>query len=480
MKTFRNGIVCLIALVWLTLLFQRNKGHSENSSGIVSSRALVESPSPSSVPEKPLCGLADDKQVHLPTNWDTFVPPRKGENYVDPVFGCSVKRLTDGTRDETGWDGKHLAFMNFYSTLTAINANDSMLFIVSNDGNWQIRSVSGDVVIPAARMPAFSGHPVWDASAENVFYYAAGNVLYKAMISGASAASTILHKFGEYSGIVSPDAADLSQDGNHIALVGQNADNTMDIFVWSLDRQSKTSLYTTTCTINGKVNGAAQPGCIHKLQLTADNLLTIQFLEDGSGAEQGVRFWNGRALVHVQDKTDHYDTGSDLNGKSVFIASNNSSTLSGLTNPCASGWGLDARQLDNLPSAACLLDHQPYWHVSYRGSSFQPWVTLSFFDDRKSGPELFANHSKYERATAENWKIYEGEIVLAKIDGSAVYRLTHARSRSAENYWAQPRAAISRDGKYVVFTSNMAFPSGCPSDMHVAGECSDVYLIKVR
>src|SRR5258707_9145478 len=48
----------------------------------------------------------------------------------------------------------------------------------------------------------------------------------------------------EYSGIVSPDSADISQDGDHIGLVGQNANNTMDIFVWSLSQGIKTSVYT--------------------------------------------------------------------------------------------------------------------------------------------------------------------------------------------------------------------------------------------
>jgi len=476
MRVIRNSIVCLIAFIFMTFVLRKN----EDRGRVPTSDSSVQSHAKTAVLEKPLCGLPDDKLVHLPPNWDTFTPPPKGQSSVDPVFGCSVKRLTDSTRDETGWDGKHLAFMNYYSTMTAINASDAMLFVVSNDGNCRIKNVNGDVVIPVAKMPAFSGHPVWDASDSNIFYYASGNALYKASIGGTSVTSIILHTFSEYKAIVSPDAADLSQDGDHMALVGQNANNTMDVFVWSISHQAKTSVYTTTCTINGSVNGAAQPGCVHKLQLTADNLLTIQFLGDGSGAEQGVRLWNGSTLVHLQDKTDHYDTGYDLTGKSVYIASNNSDTLPGLKNPCASGWGMDVRQLGNLQSSLCLLDHPPYWHVSYRGSGSQPWMALSFFDDRKPGPELFSSNPKYERLTVENWKLYEDEILLARVDGSGIYRLAHARSRSNENYWAQPHAAISRDGKYVVFTSNMAFPDGCPANVHVGGECSDVYLIKVR
>src|SRR2546429_189479 len=74
----------------------------------------------------------------------------------------------------------------------------------------------------------------------------------------------------------------------------------------------------------------------------------------------------------------------------------------------------------------------------------------------------------------------EDEIILARVDGKAIYRLAHARSRSAESYWATPRAALSRDGRYVIFSSNMAHPNGCPAKMHVPEECTDVFLIKVR
>jgi hypothetical protein len=262
--------------------------------------------------------------------------------------------------------------------------------------------------------------------------------------------------------------------------MGQNANNTMDVFVWSLGQQAKTSVYTTTCTISGSITVTSQPGCVHKLLLSADNLLSIGFAENGTAAEQGVRLWNGSTLIHLQDSmTSHYDHGYDMDGNPIVAGRDNLASLASITNPCPSGWGLDIRQQNSL-SATCLLDNQPSWHISYRGSSSQPWAAISFFDDRKPGPELFNHNKGFQEPSVKNWQLYEDEIILVRIDGRAVYRLAHARSRSAENYWAQPHAAISRDGRYVVFTSNMAFPNGCPANMHVANECSDVYIINVR
>ncbi len=430
----------------------------------------------------PDCGLLNDAKRHLPPNWQTFVPPKVGYSYVDPVFGCTVKRLTDSSREDTLWNGTHTSLGIYYSTFTPMNSTDSLLMISSDDGAWRIENTAAKVVIAPDSMPKMNdGHPVWDASDGNAFYYTYENGLYKGEVGAQRVTGSLLKRFTEYRGITSPDSADLSQDGDHIALVGLNADDTLDAFVWSLGRREKTSVYRTSCTANKwGVTQTPQPGCLHKILLTPDNLLAIDFTNDGTGREQGVRLWDGNELWHLQDNTNHMDTGYDLAGVPVFIDLGRESTLRGEKNPCPSGWGLDVRQIHNVQSAKCLLDDQPSWHVSYRGSGSQPWVALSFFDDRDNGPEFFNKDVRFQAPTPANWLLYEDEIILTSIDGKTVYRLAQARSRSSENYSAQPHGAISRDGKYVLFNSNMAYPDGCPAKMHVATECTDVYMIKVR
>jgi len=429
----------------------------------------------------PLCGQPDDAKIHIPPDWATFNPPPVGQSYVDPVFACRIQRLTDSGSEETLSDGTHPSLNHYYSTFSPMNSSDSMLLIGSNNGAWRIKSIEGRVVVPSGKMPTMNnGHPLWDAADGSAFYYTHGKTLYTGIVRRNSVQTAAVHTFKEYRGIVSPDAADLSQDGDHIALVGQNADNTMDVFVWSLNKHAKTSTYTTVCTTKWEVTDVPQPGCVHKLQLSADNLLLMQFAENGSDSEQGLRLWNGSELVRLQDGTNHCDTGYDLDGKPVFIEVGRPSTLPGESNPCPSGWGLDVRRLDDMSSAVCLLDNQPAWHVSYRGDASQPWAAISFFDDRKSGPELFNSNRNFQGPSQSNWQLYEDEIILARVDGKAIYRLAHARSRSAESYWATPRAALSRDGRYVIFSSNMAHPNGCPAKMHVPEECTDVFLIKVR
>ena len=430
----------------------------------------------------PICGRLDDGKRHLPPSWNDFRPPAVGQTYTDPVFGCKVVRLTDGGTEELAVDEKHLSFMNYYSTLSAMNSADTMVLIMSDNGEWRVTSVGGSSVVPPGKMPDMNdGHPVWDASDGNAFYFALGNKLEKGTVDNKAVKVTTEHVFNEYGGIGSPDAADLSQDGDHIVLAGQNSDNTVDVFVWSLRKHTKTSTYTTKCKVNKwGVTQTPQPGCVHKVVLTPNNSLLIDFTQDGSGTEEGARLWDNTRLIHIQDRTNHLDTGLDLRGIPVFIATNNAVTLSGLRSPCSDQWGLDIRHIENLASAICLLDKHPPLHVSYRGSDTQPWAAISFFDDRKAGPEFFGGDPGFEAPSRSNWQVYEDEIMLARIDGRAIYRLAQARSRSSEGYWSQPHAAVSRDGKYVVFTSNMAHPNGCPADMLVPNECTDVYLIKVQ
>lgn len=430
----------------------------------------------------PSCGLPDDGKVHVPPDWDSFAPPEKGKSYVDPAFGCEVTRLTDSSKEEALPDGTHVSFMHYYSTLSPINANDTLLLITSDGGTWRVKDAKGNVVVPVDKMPGMNnGHPVWDASDGNAFYYASGKTLYKATIQGNRVRKEELQTFKEYRGIVSPDAADLSQDGDHIALIGQNPDNTLDVFVWSLSGHAKASTYTTTCKMEGDITRTQQPGCLHKLLLTPDNHVAIDFAPDGTGPEQGLRLWTGAyPLPHLQDATNHIDTGYDMNGNAVFLGIGNSTVLAGETSPCSNKWGLEVRRLRDTSKSSCLMDKMTDHHISYRGSASQPWAALSFCDGRKPGPELFKGSRGFQEPSPSNWDVYEDEIVLARVDGGAIYRLAHARSRSAESYWAQPHAAISRDGKYVVFTSNMAYPNGCPRNMHAPNECTDVYLIKVR
>jgi len=148
-------------------------------------------------------------------------------------------------------------------------------------------------------------------------------------------------------------------------------------------------------------------------------------------------------------------------------------------------------RVNPISSITCLFDKD--WaapHVSYGGGPQQPWAAISFFDNRTPGPEYFNNSRKFSAPTCTQtkdttsgacWYPYESEVVLVRIDAendlTKIYRIAQTRTRASEGYWGQPHASISRDGRAIVFDSNMAFvQKGCGA----VTNCSDVFFVRVR
>ena len=441
---------------------------------------------PTSSTGTPTCGKSGDSTNYVPTDWTTFLPPGKGQSYVDPTFGCTVTRVTDASSEV--WSGSFFLPLNMgYATVFPFNANDSYLMLSDGWRRYFVTDLSGNVIVPLSNMPPMNNTWVlWDATNASVFYYTYGNSLMKGSISGSTVSTSTVHQFSEYAAINFMDETDVSQDGAHVVIVGGDTSGSSpeNVFVYDFVTNTKGAVYTTGCT--GSVGGPNN-GCLHKLIQTPDNNVIIQFAGDGSGPEQGNRLWSGvTPLPALQDATNHLDAGYDLNGNAVFIEVGNSTYTPGLTNPCPSGWGLDVRQIYNPMSAVCLLDQAPSWHVGYRGNAQQPWVGLSFFDGGPSpSPEWFDNTGNYAAPTSSNWQLYEDEIILARIDANnnsgKIYRVARAYSRSNEDFYAQPHAAISHDGRYVAFQSNMAYAhTGCPANFQSTTGCTDVYVVKVQ
>lgn len=456
----------------------------------------------------PTCGLSNDTSIHVPTDWSTFTAPSKGQSYVDSTFGCTVTRITDASTE--GWNsscngsGCYLPFSHGYSTVSPFNANDSYLLFGDGWGEYFVTDLTGNIVVPMSAMPDCSGTSctqynshdspwfLWDQSNPNLFYYTKGNALMSGTISGSTVTTAIVHQFNEYSAINFMDASDVSQDGKNVVIVGGDTSGSSveNVFLYDFVDDLKGPIYTTGCT--GSVDGPNN-SCLHKLIMTADDNLTIDFASDGTEPEQGLRFWNGATpLPHLQDGTNHIDTGYDLANSSVFVEMGNGQTIQGETNPCPSGWGLDVRQIYDMSSSVCLIDIGLHpvdglakQHVSYDGNASQPWVGLSFFDDRTDSPEWFDTDSRYTAPSSSNWQYPEDEIDVVRVDAqndaTRFYRLARAYSRSEEDYDANPKAAISRDGKYVAFDSNMAYAhSGCPANFQTPTNCTDVYIVKVK
>lgn len=528
--SFAQGLLLVLSLALVIIGWSARAGflqqnaarrpHADASSRGNASDAVAQGSTGALKP--PLCGKADDAQPHLPAdseglpNWDTFVAPPRGGSYRDPVFGCTITRLTE---DSTSYHD--------YSTTQAMNASDTLV-LVGRNGQMRVLDLRGGTVVDEAHMPAHNnGHYLWDTRDGNKFYFAVRNLLMSAIIKGRnSLATATVHKFDEYPRwITIMDYANVSQDGDHMALVGENPAAqklaTIDFFVFQLSNNSKAYVFNSSpngCVVsNAPAELGGQPGedCMHKLLLTGDNKPVMEWHANqdpkmppgcvaafaaGAGCKSVTE--KDGTLRLLQSGTTHMDTGFDLTGTKSIIVENFDPDPNGTHqhDPCYNHGGISIKEVDSLALRCLVSTDFRSGHVSFFGGPKQPWVAIDVEDDRVPGPEWYNTHSgnyvaplrpclqlEGVRIEPSCWTLYEDEIMLVRVDGDGninhlggtngkTYRLAHSRSRQAEEYYAEPRASLSRDGRYVVFDSNMAHADGnCAG--RASNGCVDVYLL---
>jgi hypothetical protein len=142
-------------------------------------------------------------------------------------------------------------------------------------------------------------------------------------------------------------------------------------------------------------------------------------------------FWTG-----TEDPTYHGDVGTGLMvGRGAFSGAANSRPLSNLQSHT---------QLFNWRDAAGNRDWSDDHHMTLYADD-ESWVTMGTINQPGASPDLH---------------LYENEIIqFSPTDAQKFKRLAHTRSEAlntsdSNGYWAGPFATISRDSRYVAYTSN--------------------------
>ena len=69
--------------------------------------------------------------LQLPPNYDAFQPPAVGGTYVDPVFGTTVKRISNALGTLNADRGGNLTWItDEYSTMSPFNSDNSKILLV--------------------------------------------------------------------------------------------------------------------------------------------------------------------------------------------------------------------------------------------------------------------------------------------------------------------------------------------------------------
>jgi hypothetical protein len=384
-----------------------------------------------------------DGNIYTPVNYSTLVPPGVGQAYLDPTFGTAVKRVSDARNTKHGADAGNLPYVvHEYSTMSPFNADNSRMLVLHHS-YFALYGGQGNYIKDLPLEVSSSSEPRWSRQAPNIFYYLSGNALKRYDV--ATDVSALVRTFSEYARITARGESELSYDGDHLALVGD------DVYVF---------VYTLSTDTKGPVLDTSVSSGFDNVYITPDNNVLIGY-RSGSARYNGLELYdqNMNFLRQVTSVIGHMDVARDITGEEIILWANADDFPQAAD--CQNAI-VKIRLADGARTCLISFDWTLALHVSAADNG--EWFVVSTYSSLDPAP--------VPRPTG-TWSRYTNEILLVRLNGAEQRRLAHHRSRPVNSYYYQPRASISRDGRLIVFSSNYGLSAmlGYPTDY------SDVYLI---
>ncbi len=377
-----------------------------------------------------------------------------GFQFADPTFGSRMLRVTDSaTRPDTvgrSW------FSPSSAETTAWNTDSTRFYVVGGGGEQLLfdfdpttmqtsrtgkgKSRDGDLVLN------FGGEPTFSFVDPDVLYGGNGSRLVAYRVS--TRAQTALHDAQSCLPGVAAHGLNVSatkDDRRLLAYIGGDAQDR-DTIVYVYDR-------TLGCrwldTRTGQVGGAWGPSgaysgdkglLLHNARISKGGRWARLITSNGSVGEYfwdiesltltacpgrgAPNFCNGHQVLGFGVVINQRQSGDGMDFAIRPMATPNSSTLfPGLISPL-------------LTPAQWVVDTHLSWN-NVRPDDKQPVCMEGY---------------RLDNLVQRAW---DGEIICVRTDGvaSTVWRFAHHRSRVA-SFWDQPRANVSQDGRFLLFTSN--------------------------
>lgn len=393
--------------------------------------------------------IRTDRRVYPETALKSL--PRAGGKFNDPTFGTLIMRATDEKDYPAPGCG------TWYSQWPTFNSDNTRLLIrcgVSGDMKIKAFDPITFTLGPTLRTQATitNGHSLqwqgatWSRSDPdlmfvNAAYYnpdyptVSGMKLYSYRPSSNTV--TLIKDFTS----LAPGKPDylfemhIAQDGKDDLFTFMQyrigwADNPLYFIVW---RRSSDKVLQHI--LNSKIDAnAAAPDKSGRwiwfaLNKTQSDGARHKILDLQTNTWQTI-YWKAN-----DDSPSHGDAGTGTNvGKGNFSGGFNFRSLS---NPHKSSILFDFKDANGV------LDWSNDQHTSLYADD-ESWVTIGLYDE----------------SDAHDTGAFENEIMQIAMDGSQrIRRLFHHRSRidsktETTGYWAVPKPTISKDGKFIAFTSN--------------------------
>lgn len=387
----------------------------------------------------PAFSQLNDTGVYVPPGYASMQPPDAGSTYTDPVFGTTVKRISNALQQANADAGGKLVYItDEYSTMSPFNADDSRVLALCQS-YFALYDRSGKFVRNLPLEISAGSEPRWSRTSPEILYFVRGNQLKQH--NTETGATTLLHTFSKYASVSGKGESDISFDGDHFVLIGDNR----YVFVYEIG--------TGTSGPSLDTGGRA----IDSLYITPDDNITITWLQAGEERYSGIELFdrNMNFKRQVSRVGGHMDVTRDSNGEEVLIMTNSADP-----EPKCDNAIVKIRLSDGQQTCLLSLDWSLAVHVSAPDES--GWCFVE-------------TYAPADPLTTPGWTRYTNEILQVKLDGSEVRRLAHHRSRPFNSYNYQPHVSVSHDGTVLVYNSNF----GLQSMLGYPKEYADMYLIDV-
>lgn len=359
--------------------------------------------------------------------------PAAGELIADPAFGSRLRRVSDVSA-EGGFETP------IYSQLGAFDASVRYVLTTGSAG-YQVRRTDDLSIVPGLDL-AEVNVPRWHPAEPGVLLHFdthADDDLTLQATHVESGATEDLADLTGYSRLLNDQSFDeISRDGRWLAGLGIRDDGEAVLFSFDLAARTLavelpiSELYAGPCAPD-PTWGQVLPDWLAPSPL--GRYLVVQWGRDGIERCSGLEAFDissGAFGGRVYDGHAHGDLGITHDGREFFMTWE-------IYHPSGSAY-LGYRWLPGPAAGAAEPDYlvpidwgSAGQHISCQGPPGACLVTAG--TDESNG-----------------WQALEGELFLLALDGS-VRRLVHHRSSSC-GYWAQPRASLSRDGRWALFASD--------------------------
>jgi hypothetical protein len=360
-------------------------------------------------------------------------PSSAGGIYTDPTFHTTIMRITD----ESDGVSNQVA----YSYWPSFNRDSSRLLIWTADLGATLYAFNPDTFtldLPSkAALPlAPSGNAVqwegatWSGSDPNILYACEGLNLWQC--DAATGTYTLLNDFAGDVTAHELWQMSMSEDDTTFAVSLRNTGHqVIGYAVWRTDRG---------LILNESTPAPPNPHAVNEVHIDKTGRFLVVACEDET---QGMQVWDLHAgtlaPVDVPDKAPGYAPGHYDTGRGTLVGHDNQ--LNRTT----------CRRLSDPLDVTTVLDLGCDWNQDYH-------VSMLADDETKAVISLYFVKDVSRDCSTEN--LFRDEILQVSTDGSqTLCRLAHHRSQVAdpnpdEAYANAPHANISRDGRFVAYTSN--------------------------